>query len=395
MLEAHIAATIAGEPNIDNIRVEPGVITITMPAPAVAPAAAAAAPIAAPIVADIAAPAVLTSGITGINMVTLGLFREQPILAPLTNSLTQLVETTIAEGPVSHANWARLPTWLESTLGERWSVDYEEVAVSDAETQGLWQISNTTTVPRCDISVHIVVASVTTDQELNMKESVQIVRDHVHGIVTSAQRDSIWIEHTLSVDPGNEEAPPQYIDGIVDGRKIVRHIVAGKDDHHAGGRVVITAGNVFMDIAGMTSSDTLLPYALKLLNKTIRRGVAAPKIPCIRRQAIKIGVDTKNDPTLESDADTDAITVTGVSTRFSVVFLVDWEIATAGASSGGSGVLFERSVITELGSGEGHTVELFFIAGKAGDHVVHMYVAELETMVQVKSALKINVKEMA
>ena len=299
-------------------------------------------------------------GITGINGSSTGL-QVRPTMEPLPPHLNAVVASP---GTVTHVDWARLPTWLQVTLGDTWSVDHGWVTVSEAEVQALWYLSD---AARNTIRVHVVVASaLTPNGGLNVEESAAIVRDRIHSILRSTQRDDVWVTRTL---PGLEEASLQYA------------------DDSGAGRVIVVAGNVVMDIEGMTSGSALMPHALKLLNHTARRNRPPLVVPVMQRRAIKIGVDGAT-----TGAETDVITVTGIDTRFSVVFWVGCEIAAVGAASDhGTGVLFDRHTVDELGSGRGRTVELFFIAREVGRHRVHMYVADLETMVQVKSALEVEV----
>ncbi|KAF8973980.1 hypothetical protein BDZ97DRAFT_1777797, partial [Flammula alnicola] len=143
-----------------------------------------------------------------------------------------------------------------------------------------------------------------------------------------------------------------------------------------------------MDIVGMTSSEALLPHALKLLNQTVRRDRAVPPVvPVLQRQVIRMGINADGATTpRELEAEADIITVTGIGTRFSVALSVGCKIAAAHAACDGSGIVFDRQNVDELDIGEGCTVEFFFIVREVGHHRVHMYVADLETMAEATSA---------
>ena len=323
------------------------------------------------------------AGVTSINGGNLGL-QVRHVAAPLTESVgltaastpianlpSPLLNAVVAQaGTVTHVDWARLPTWLRATLGDTWDIDDECLTASEAETQAFWSISDRANAADSTIRVHVVVVSaLTPDGHVDTEESAAIVRDRIQNIFKYAQRGDIWTTRTL---PGLGGASLQYL------------------DDSGAGRVIVVAESVFVDIKGMASGSALMPHALKLLNHTARHNFPPPVVPVIHRQAIKIGATILEGP----KAATDVITVTGINTRFSVVFSVDCEVAVAGAASDTiSGVLFDRHIANEPESEEGRTVEFFFVAQEVGRHRVHMYVAELETMVQAKSALEVEVVE--
>lgn len=299
------------------------------------------------------------TGVIGINMITPGLQVRR--MLPPKEPLSPLV-AAVAKNTVSYTGWARLPTWLGATLGDTWKVEYERVTVSEDQTQGLWYISDADT-PGSRICVHVLVASpADKDGYLDLKESGLIVTDRVHSIITSTQRDGIWEPRTL---PDNLGESLQYIDGM------------------AAGRVVVAARNVAIDIEGMNSRKDLECKALLLLDHAVKdsKSPEVPELPLV--------------PTLEGPkADTKLITMADIDTRFSVVLSVKWEIATAGANSDGTGVLFDRYVESGGKDEKGlRTVEFFFIARELGVHHVHMYVADKKTMLQAKSALEVKVVE--
>ena len=313
------------------------------------------------------------TGVIGINMITPGL-KVQYMLPP-TESLSPFVNDAIAEGTVSYADWATLSTWLGDTL-VGWKVEYERVTVSEAETQGLWFISDKE-APCSRIRVHVSVVSAVEDGKLNMDKSANIVRDRVHSIVMSTQRDGIWASRTLPDNLGGKSL--QYVDDV------------------AAGRVVVAARNVVMDIEGMTSGEELRCQALKLLECAATKdpnNLDVPEIPFVQQQVIKVGIKTNSATPLE-ELNADRIMMTGIDTCFSVVLSVDWEIAAAGAGSYGTWALFDKYVLGKPGSGKGgkgRTVEFFFIVREVGGYrPIHMYVAELKTMVQAKSVLHVEV----
>ncbi|KAG6871061.1 hypothetical protein C0995_008713 [Termitomyces sp. Mi166 len=316
------------------------------------------------------------NGVVSIN--DQRLFSQSCTLPLLTEPLSRLVDTAVANtgSPLAHVGWACLSTWLKATLGDEWKILYEQVTVGAAEAQALWLIFDVLNNTR--IRVHInVVSVIDQDGYLDMNGSAAVVKEHISGILMSTTRQDIWTSGNLS---GFEGVSLRYA------------------DHVAAGRIVLVAGNIVMDISGMTSYEALLPYALKLFDRTVRLGPLdrlPPVAPVLQRQAIRMGTDTSDTTTTlgEPENETEIITVTGIGTRFSLVFSVSCKIATANAGCEEHGVLFDRHIVEELDNNQGCTVEFLFVAREVGRHRVRVCVADLETMIGATSDLEVEVVE--
>ncbi|KIL61813.1 hypothetical protein M378DRAFT_166453 [Amanita muscaria Koide BX008] len=313
-------------------------------------------------------------GVTGIN----GQINATPArMAILPEPLSQLLDVTLANTTeaVTHVEWAHVPRWLKAVLGDAWDIPYGLVTVGGTAAYALWHLADAD-VSDSPITVHIHVESVIgQDGSLDIDQSVNNARERVRDILMSTMRDGVWTMRTL---PGLEESSLQYADSI------------------DAGRIVVIAGNVVMDIGGMSSSAALLPHALKLFNYTARRQSEAWPfvVPRLRRQLVRTMIGTANATTLRgNEAEADIITIHGVDSRFSVVFTSDRMIVTASARCDGSGVLFDRQIIEEMEDKDGHAVSFLFVVRELGCHVVRVYVADSETMVTATQEIHVEVVE--
>ncbi|KAG6917987.1 hypothetical protein DXG01_016997 [Tephrocybe rancida] len=288
--------------------------------------------------------------------------------------VSQLLNTDVDRSslPLAHINWDCLPTWLKSTLGDAWHVQYEEISVGKHGVAAFWQIS-ATNARHSPISVQLRVFSVpASNGDLDVEGSSAAARQHVTGLLQSTQRDDAWTVGNLA----GLGAALQYADHIESGRTI-----------HA-------SRNVVVDITGTTSTEALLPTALKLLNQTAHRDLSGlnsspPVLPVFRRQSAN--ANTSDNGALAQAMEEGTITVTGIHTHFSVVFVVSCKVATASGGSQGGGVLFDRYIAKELPNGKGSTVEFLFISHKLGRHPVRVCVAESKTLLSVSFDLEVQV----
>ncbi|KAM6499314.1 hypothetical protein JOM56_004822 [Amanita muscaria] len=314
-------------------------------------------------------------GVTGIN--------GQPALinarmVPLPEPLSQLLSATLAKTTevVTHVDWAYVPRWLKAVLGDAWDIPYGRVTVGGTAAYALWHLADAD-VSDSPIRVHVQVVSVIgQDGSLDIDQSVNNARERVRDILMSTTREDVWTMRTL---PGLEESSLQFADSV------------------NAGRIVVIAGNVVMDIAGMSSSAALLPHALKLLNYTARRqSDTTPAwpfvVPRLRRQLVRTMIGTASATTLRgNEAEADIITIHGMDSHFSVVFTSDRMIVTASARCDGSGVLFDRQIIEEMEDKDGHAVSFLFVVREIGRHVVRVYVADAETMVTATQEIHVEV----
>ncbi|KAG6871851.1 hypothetical protein C0995_015727 [Termitomyces sp. Mi166 len=316
------------------------------------------------------------TGVTGIDGAEV--LPRSYTIPPLEEPLSRLVDTTMSNtvGPLAHVGWAHLPIWLNGTLGDAWNVRFEQVSVNETGTQGLWLISNDNTSDS-HIHVHVNVVSVIgQDGQFDMEGSTAVVKEEIGSVLMSTARQDVWMSSTL---PGLGGVCLRYA------------------DHIAAGRIVLVAGNIVMDIRGMTSYEALLPYALKLFNRTLCSDLellndSPPVIPVLQRQAIRMGTNTSDSTTFGGpELKAGIIRVNGIGTRFSVIFSVSCKIATVNAGSEEHGVLFDHPIIEELDNGKGCTVECLFIANEIGRHHVRVCMADLETMIGAMSDMEVEV----
>ncbi|KAG6827721.1 hypothetical protein H0H92_010658 [Tricholoma furcatifolium] len=276
-----------------------------------------------------------------------------------------------------YIGWAGLPTWFRSLLGDSWDIQHKSLSVGAVECQAFWLLSDSSVggLER-QLRITVTVASVVSkDGQLDVEGSATIVKDRVADILTSTTRGDVWSTGTL---PGLDDVTLHYAD----------HIEAG--------RIVLAAGLAVMDIAGMSSTNALLPIALKLFGQTERRNPQLSSllaIPALKRRAIRLGIDTDSIATLEGpEARTGIGKVIGIYARFSVIFSVNCKIATARGDCDGAGVLFDRYIVEELNNG-GCNVEFLFVTNELGRHHIRVSVADFETMIRGTSELEIDVVE--
>ncbi|KAG6848212.1 hypothetical protein H0H93_002279 [Arthromyces matolae] len=288
--------------------------------------------------------------------------------SPLPELISSLIASSTANTghPLPHVGWARLPTWLKSTLGDSWEVQYEEIAVGQTITQAFWRISDANT-PDDSITLQVEVFTVTTpDGHLNLELSTASLKDRVSDILVSTQRTDTWTSGNL---PGHG-AFLKYA------------------DHLPEGRIILATGNVLMDISGLASTEALIPHAVKLFDKTARRDNSPPLVPVLRQHGVVIRGSRPSSFTATQEG---TITVTGIDARFYVVFKVDREIITARARCKGMGVLFDQYAVRESDDGDGYDVVFFFVTHQIGRHDVRACVAEVEGMVSVYADLVVEV----
>ncbi|KAG6830514.1 hypothetical protein H0H92_000355 [Tricholoma furcatifolium] len=317
-------------------------------------------------------------GITGtINWPLFPLRRSRnPLAGTLTEPLIAVTNQAGVLGQI-YTGWASLPTWFRAALGDSWNIQYESHSVGMVGSQAFWLISHSSGGHDHQLRITATVASVVSqDGQLDVEESANIVNDCVNDILMSTQRSDVWTTGAL---PGLDGVSLHYAD----------HIEAG--------RIVFVAGLTVMDIAGMATTNALLPIAVKLIKQTKRRDpqlTSLLAIPALKRQAIRLGINTDNVTTLDGpEAQTGIGKVIGIYARFSVIFSVSCKIATASGDCEGTGVIFDRYVVEELENGEVCNVEFIFITREVGRHLVRVAVADLETMIGGTMDLEVDVVE--
>ncbi|KAG6811091.1 hypothetical protein H0H92_009017 [Tricholoma furcatifolium] len=282
---------------------------------------------------------------------------------------TRLVSTVCNHriSPLAYVNWPRLPTWLNATLGDTWEVQYEHVSVGTNVARAFFEISEST-ARNAPISIDVsVFSAVTEDGTLDVARSAAAAKERTGDILMSTQRSDSWTSGNL---PG--------VGGYL---KYADHIEVG--------RIVLVSGNAVMDIRGLSSTEALLPHALKLFNQT-NSSHPVPPVPVLRRNATLIH-GSGAALTLSQGG---TIAVTGIHTRFCVAFTVNRKVSTAKGGCDGTGVLFDRYAVKdedEDKEADGSEVAFFFIAHEVGRHRVRVSVADAETMLSTFSEFEVEV----
>ncbi|KAG6856081.1 hypothetical protein H0H87_007570 [Tephrocybe sp. NHM501043] len=282
---------------------------------------------------------------------------DRPLLSA-SEQHAQLVDAVVASSvhPAKFFNWTRLQTWLQEALGNRWVVEYSDVSVGKEATQSFFKV--------CDSDNRDAMVTVSVDAyspineygELILEGCSSAAKRHVRDLLMSAQRTA---------------------HGRLDFGRVTRLWTL----------IVLVSGHTVIDIRGLTSSDSLLPHALKLFHQTSHRDVSALILPKLEQKAPFI-VGSQLASLSEGK-----IIVHGIYTRFTVIFTSDRMIATAKAASDGAGVLFDRYVVKDDDDDKGYEVTFFFITHKVECQDVRVVIADAETMISVSHDLVVEVHD--
>ncbi|KAI0316016.1 hypothetical protein OF83DRAFT_1173291 [Amylostereum chailletii] len=311
-------------------------------------------------------------GVTGID----GNYWVPPAQArhpdvALPEALAQLTATRATRATsVTHVDWAHVPAWLPSVLGDSWEVRFGRVTVGTATARAFWHIADTSGEP---LRVHVCVESVVAeDGTLDLVRSAAAIRDRVADIVTSTDYDPerLWMRGALD-DLGDYSM--QYADGF------------------ASGRVVVVAGNIVVDIAGMSSSAALRHYARTLLEHTVQRNGPPLALPVLHSGPVRTTGHSPRSISNANEVESNVITVEGVHSRFTVSFKAEGVIVAAGATCEGPGILLDKYAIEEIGNEEGHVVDFRFVTREVGRHLVHVHFADSKTMVSATRDIIVEV----
>ncbi|KAF5379135.1 hypothetical protein D9615_005859 [Tricholomella constricta] len=298
-------------------------------------------------------------------------------------TLDQLIPPTLpglsgAQASVTHVNWAHVRTWLKPVLGETWDVGFGHLTVGDAAAHAFWHLTESSRGGGDTLRINIFVESVSgMDGIVDSGLAAEAARSRLADIVGSTDRDPevLWT-------PGGE-ALSEFGD----------YSVRYKDNIEAG-RIVVVAGGVVVDIAGLSSSAALEGHARTLLGHTVRRDGPVLAIPVLRGGPVRTRGHERVARITLAGEEREVVTVNGVGTRFSVAFRVEGLVAAASATSEGEGVLFDRYSIhgVEEGTGGGgHAVDFMFVTRQVGRHVVRLHFAESETMTVATEVMEVEV----
>ncbi|KAK0447908.1 uncharacterized protein EV420DRAFT_1568187 [Desarmillaria tabescens] len=285
-------------------------------------------------------------------------------------SLVGLPETGSTTSSVTYANWAHLPKWINSVLGDDWHsvAKLGYINVTEATTHAFWCLeregAEIGTSPVISINVH-VASQTDANGVLDMAASKQAARCWLASIIASTSNDvkSLWIrgDHDEFGDYS-----VQYAEGILHGR------------------VVVVAGPTVVDIRGISRTAELFDgCARRLLEYTVGRNSPPLTMPVIKRGPFLSMVGGNHD--LPSK-----ILVRSVDARLSLYFELERPIAAANATTERSTLVFDQYVIEEV-TEESVTVKLVFMVQKLGSYIVQVHFADSETMISRTQVVEIEV----
>ncbi|KAL5512361.1 hypothetical protein ACEPAG_3353 [Sanghuangporus baumii] len=270
----------------------------------------------------------------------------------LPERIRDLIQKPSAASPnsVSQKDWAQLPEWIETVLGENAKVLFGQIRASDTSAQASWLVAGVQDL-QLKLDIH-VETRVDANGDLDVESSLDAARNYLASVLQSLQRnpDEVWMQSGLD-EYG--ESSVQYADNI------------------AAGRIVLMSGNAIIDIRGASSSTALLPSARTLLEHTTVEGPIPRLVPLVLDYSFEVPEENRGD------ADH---TVKGTDAEFVIRCGVNTRIASAGAYVADDGILLSKYEVTEVEGQNGSAVALTFITREVGSHEVALYFAEWSTM---------------
>ncbi|KAL1665988.1 hypothetical protein GGF50DRAFT_113623 [Schizophyllum commune] len=289
------------------------------------------------------------------------------------NKLVTVVPSSDASG-LSHVNWAHLPSWLTSVLGEDWTLRFDSVNAADGCARAFFHLAAPTPGEsiRVIVSVHTVAAD---GGAVDAERSAAAAVDRVIDILGSTDRDpeTLWVRGKLD-ESGDWSL--QY----------------GADV--GAGRILIGAGNTVVDFAGMASMAALEEPVRRLLHHVVRRDAPPLRMPVLRSGRL-VSSRLVHDATDLRESESVSVQVEGVGTSFVLYFEVDGLLAAAGATCESGALLLDKYTIEQdrfAGEGEAkHAAHFTFVTRELGVHHVRVHVADAETMVTTTHRVEVNV----
>ncbi|KAL5522283.1 hypothetical protein ACEPAF_2140 [Sanghuangporus sanghuang] len=273
-------------------------------------------------------------------------------LSLLPERIRELIQkpSVASSSSVSQKDWARLPEWVGTVLGENAKVLFGQIRASGTSAQASWLVAGVQDLQlKLDINVETRVDS---NGDLDVERSLDAARSYLASVLQSLQRDpdEVWIQSGLD-EYG--ESSVQYADNI------------------AAGRAVLMSGNTIVDIRGASSSTALLPLARTLLNHTTVEGPIPRVVPFVSDYFFEVPEASRGD------ADH---TVKGTDIEFVIHCEVNARIASASAYVADNGALLSKYEVTDVEGGNSSAVALTFITREVGSHEMALYFAEWSTM---------------
>ncbi|KAL7626982.1 hypothetical protein AAE478_003757 [Parahypoxylon ruwenzoriense] len=277
---------------------------------------------------------------------------------------------------ITHVDWAHVDTWVSDVLGGEWSVPFKTITASEGSARAFWHLSGT---DNASVRINVTVESVVTeDGNLDVQRSAAAARNRAADLLLTTERnpEEIWTRGELD-EYGDYSY--QYLPDI------------------GAGRIVVSAANTVVDIAGDVSTAALKPTAHRLLERVVRRNADVPALPTLRRgRTVALSVPHEGGSRhLEAhvspyDPNNHTVNLQHTNSRLTLEFDIDREISIAGASSQGGKVLFDKYTIDA--SGEQPKVRFVLVPRESGTHAISLHVADDKTMVSTTHVVNIHVE---
>jgi hypothetical protein len=126
--------------------------------------------------------------------------RAQSAMVILPEPLSQVLDATLANTTeaVTHVDWAHVPRWLNTVLGDAWDIPFGQVAVGGTTAHAFYYLADAG-ISGSPIRVHVQVVSVIgQDGSLGINQSIDKAQECVRDILMSTMRD-VW---TVRTSPG-------------------------------------------------------------------------------------------------------------------------------------------------------------------------------------------------
>ncbi|KAL5500828.1 hypothetical protein ACEPAH_9215 [Sanghuangporus vaninii] len=263
--------------------------------------------------------------------------------------------------PVSQHNWAQLPDWIQTVLGEDARILFAQISVNGTSAQASWSVIGPQNL-QLKLDIH-AETRVDDNGSLDEERSLDAARDYLTSVLLSTDRDpqEVWAQGNL-----NEYGvcSVQYSSNI------------------PAGRVVLVSGNAVVDMRGASSSAALLPLAHSLLAHTTVEGPIPRAVPSVSSYSFEIPERSRGDA---------AHVVKGTDVEFLIHCNVDARLATVSAHVVDYGILSSKCDVIDAEERDSSAVKFTFITRELGTHVVELYFAEWSTMVTGTKKIVVDV----
>lgn len=269
----------------------------------------------------------------------------------------------------SQVHWDDVLHWVKAVFGDSCDIAFQYTHMEEGFSDSLWHLAGVKGADD-DIVLRVkIVTRVGDDGNLDYTQSSRAAFNHLAFTLTNLQLDL----GPDDVDLGTLWAPASFTEYAQCSVQHAAHIPTG--------RILLTCGNVFIDICGGSSSATLEPLVLGLLNHTTVTAPVSLHIPSVTHFSYEIPQVYKG-------------LVNQVKGRFSffdVKCHVDSIIAVASAHVEGGGLLLNRYDIEVNEVDNTSTVTFKLMTRTIGTHDVELYFGKALTMSTGTKRIQITV----